>query len=106
MPGQKKAPRADGACKEEEQMLFTVFAVRAGDAGAGVPARCGEESGVGSAGSKQYGREPRRLRGAQYSNRGQDHARAGVALGKRGASENEEWSYEEPGATTHTNFLG
>jgi len=38
--------------------------------------------------------------------RDQDHARAGVALGKRGASENEEWNYEEPGATTHTNFLG
>ena len=39
--------------------------------------------------------------------RDQDHARAGVAPGKRGASENEEeWNYKEPGVTTHTNFLG
>jgi len=39
--------------------------------------------------------------------RDQDHARAGVALGKRGASENEEeCNDEEPGVTTHTNFLG
>jgi len=83
-------------------MLFTVFAVRAADAGADVPTRCGEDPMLGP-------QAPSGTRGvsAVLNPRDQDHARAGVALGKRGASENEEeCNDEEPGVTTHTNFLG
>ena len=88
-------------------MLFTVFAVRAADAGADVPARCGEDPTQGPQAPSGMRAHPGLSGVVNTRIRDQDHARASVALGKRGASENEEeWNYEEPGVTTHTNFLG